>query len=249
MNIRVCLLTLASLGLLAPAMAQDEKKSDPAVAAIRQTGAQVLTLAQDDDRLDVAYHLGNVALTPEILGKLAAVKDRLYSLNLRGTNINDALAQHLAPLTALVRLHLEKTAITDAALPHLAGMQQLEYLNLYGTNITDAGLAHLHGLKNLKKVYVWQTKVTLEGVHALQKALPELEVIGGPPEPIVAVQAPHPKPQAAKPADTEKKPAKPEKKPAKPKKESPEAEKKPAKPEKPAAEPEKKSVKPAKEEK
>lgn len=195
MTFRVCAWTMASLCLVGSALAQDgENKPDPAVTAVRQTGALVLRLAQDEDRLDVAYHLGKTELTPEILGTLAGVKDRLYSLNLRGTNMDDALAQYLAPLTELVRLHLEKTAITDAALTDLAGMQKLEYLNLYGTKITDAGLKHLHGLKSLKKVFLWQTDVTLDGVHALQAALPEVQVIGGPPEPIVAVVAPRPIP-------------------------------------------------------
>lgn len=204
MRLRASFFLLAGL-CLSPAIAQDSE-ADPAVDAVRQSGAQLLELAQDDDRLDVAYHLSTVELTPEKLGTLAGIKDRVYSLNFRGTNLNDAMAAQLAPLTELVRLHLEKTTVTDAALPHFAGMQNLEYLNLYGTGITDAAIPHLAALKNLKKVYVWETKVTLEGVHALRAALPDVEVIGGPPEPkiIHPVEASRP-PAPEKPA--EEKPA------------------------------------------
>lgn len=166
----------------APADAQDSPDA-AAVEAVRQTGGQVLEIAQNDPRLDVAFHLSNVKLTPEILKTLEGIKGRLAHLNLRGTNLDDELSQYLKPLTELTRLHLEKTAITDAALPNLAGMKKLEYLNLYGTNITDAGLESIGGLSALKKLFVWQTKVTLDGVHKLQAKLPELEIIGGPEEP------------------------------------------------------------------
>jgi hypothetical protein len=180
----------------APALS-DEPADQAAVQSVRQTGGQVLEIAQNDPRLDVAYHLSNVELTPDILKTLEGIKARLAHLNLRGTNLNDDLSQYLKPLTELTRLHLEKTKITDAALPNLAGMQKLEYLNLYGTNITDAGLEPLGSLAALKKLYVWETKVTLAGVHKLHVRLPELQIIGGPQEPkppqaIVAVEAPKP---------------------------------------------------------
>ncbi len=180
----------------APLFSQ-EAADKAALDAVRKTGGQVLEVAQNDPRLDVAFHLSNVELTPEILTTLDGVKTRLAHLNLRGTNLNDDLSQYLKPLTELTRLHLEKTAITDAALPNLAGMQKLEYLNLYGTNTTDAGLEAIAGISSLKKLYVWETKVTLDGVHKLRAKLPELHIIGGPEEPKPAgpkeaVEAPRP---------------------------------------------------------
>jgi len=175
---------IALVALVAAASGQAQDSNDAAaVEAVRRAGGQVLEIAQNDPRLDVAFHLSNVELTPEILKTLEGVKGRLAYLNLRGTNLNDELSQYLKPLTELTRLHLEKTAITDAALPNLAGMKKLEYLNLYGANITDAGLDALGELSALKKLFVWQTKVTLDGVHKLQAKLPELEIIGGPEEP------------------------------------------------------------------
>lgn len=175
---------VAVVALFAISSANAQDPSDAAaVEAVRKTGGQVLEIAQNDPRLDVAFHLSNVELTPEILKTLEGIKGRLAYLNLRGTNLNDEMSQHLKPLTELTRLHLEKTAITDAALANLADMKKLEYLNLYGTNITDAGVASLGQLSALKKLFVWETKVTLEGVRKLREQLPELQIIGGPEEP------------------------------------------------------------------
>ena len=181
------------------ALFAQEPQDAAAVQAVRQAGGQVLELAQNDPRLDVAFHLSGTKLTPEVFGTLAGIRTRLVHLNLRGTNLDDELASHLAPLTELTRLHLEKTAISDAALAHLAGMQKLEYLNLYGTKITDAGLEKLGDLKALKKLFVWETVVTLDGVRQLKAKLPELQIIGGPEEPKAPpepVEAPKPKPEA-----------------------------------------------------
>lgn len=175
--------SLAAVLVLPGALAAQAPQEDAALQAVRQSGGQVLELAQNDPRLDVAFHLGNVELTPEHLKPLGAIAGRLVQLNLRGTNLNDDLAQHLKPLTELTRLHLEKTAITDAGLANVAGLTKLEYLNLYGTGITDAGLEHLGGLPGLRKLYVWETKVTLDGVRKLRAKLPQVEVIGGPEEP------------------------------------------------------------------
>jgi hypothetical protein len=180
--VRSSAIALVALVTVAPGNAQDPNDA-AAVEAVRRAGGQVLEIAQNDPRLDVAFHLSNVELTPEILNTLEGIKGRAAHLNLRGTNLNDELSQHLKPLTELTRLHLEKTAITDAALPNLAGMKKLEYLNLYGTNVTDAGLDSLGELAALKKLFVWETKVTLAGVHKLRAKLPELQIIGGPEEP------------------------------------------------------------------
>lgn len=177
---------VAALLLFAPAaLLAQNPQDDAAIAAVRKSGGQVLEVAQNDPHLDVAFHLSNVQLTPEILKGLEPLKGRIVQLNLRGTNLNDDLSQYLKPLTELVRLHLEKTAVTDAGLTNVAGLTKLEYLNVYGDNVTDAGLEHLGGLTNLKKLYVWETKVSLDGVHKLKAKLPQVEVIGGPEEPKV----------------------------------------------------------------
>lgn len=170
--------TLLVFAAVSSATAQDAEAEKKAIAKIRESGALVLEIAQNDNRLDVSYLTAQGKVTDELLEPLKALT-RLAHLNLRGTEITDAGLGHFAKQKTLVRLHLEKTKITDKALEQLKELENLEYLNIYGTEITDAGLAHLEGLKKLKSLYLWQTKVTDEGVKKLQAALPGLKIVRG----------------------------------------------------------------------
>jgi hypothetical protein len=166
--------------VLAPAtlLADEAEAEKAAIAKIRESGALVLEIAQNDKRLDVSYITAQGKVTNELLLPLKDLT-RLAHLNLRGAEITDDGLVPLAGQKTLIRLHLEKTKITDKGLEQLKGLENLEYLNLYGTEITDAGLVHLEGLKKLRKLYLWQTKVTDEGVKKLQEAIPELKIIRG----------------------------------------------------------------------
>ena len=158
-----------------PALTDAQKE---AIAQIKKSGGQVMELAQNDARLDVAFHLADGKITDAELAPLASLP-QIAQLNLRGREITNAGLAHLKGLKGLVRLHLEKTKVTDDGLQELKGLENLEYLNLYGTEVTDAGLKHLEGLKKLKKVYLWQTKVTDAGVAGLKAATPEIQIIRG----------------------------------------------------------------------
>jgi len=176
-------LALVSLSLaVAQPPAQRTEAEKKALDKIRMLGGFAMELAQNDNRLDVSFHLMDKKITPEHLTPLKDLKSIVY-LNLRGTETNDDMLANVAPLTSLIRLHLEKTKITDKGLVHLKGLVNLEYLNLYGTAVTDAGLVNLEGLKKLKSLYVWQTKVTDAGADKLKKALPQLQIIRGIEEP------------------------------------------------------------------
>jgi hypothetical protein len=170
----------SSLFAFLPALSQadDAEAEKKAIAAIRETGALVLEIAQNDNRLDVSYITAPAKITAEQLAPLKELK-RLAHLNLRGLEIGDDALAHIAGQKTLVKLHLEKTKITDKGLEQLKGLENLEYLNLYGTEISDAGLPNLEGLKKLKSLYLWQTKVTDEGVKKLQAALPGLKIVRG----------------------------------------------------------------------
>jgi hypothetical protein len=146
------------------------------IAKINELGGAVRRVAQNDDSLEVDFHLGGKELTDD---GLALVKElpKVVEVHLKDTKITDAGLAHLAGMKSLVRIHLEQTKITDAGLSHLAGLENLEYLNLYGTAITDAGLEHIKPLAKLKRLYLWQTQVTDEGVAKLKAALPELTVV------------------------------------------------------------------------
>ena len=160
------------------------------MSQIEKAGGRAMQIAQNDDRLDVSFHLLGNAVTDTTLAPLPALAKKLIHLDLGQTAVTDAGLGRIKGLTGLVRLHLEGTKITDAGLMHLKGMTGLEYLNVYGTAVTDAGLAHLSGLKNLKRLYVWQTKVTDAGIEQLKKTLPQVEVIKGFDPPAAPAAAP-----------------------------------------------------------
>lgn len=160
---------------------QKKKQDSPvapdakAIAAIEKLGGAVRTLAQDDDRLEVAFNLQGPSIADKDLAPLGQLK-KVASVNFGKTGITDASLAYLKPHADLRQLHLEQTKITDAGLAQLAGLKKLEYLNLYGTGVTDAGLKHLAGLSNLKSLYLWQTKVTKEGADKLKQSIPKLEI-------------------------------------------------------------------------
>lgn len=192
-------LVLSGLSL---SMAVADEKTPPteaekgAMAEIKKSGGQVMELAQNDSRLDVAFHLADGKIED---GQLAPLKNlpQLAQLNVRGKDITDAGLANIKDSKGLVRLHLERTKVTDAGLENLKGLENLEYLNLYGTAVTDAGLKSLEGLKKLKRLYLWETKVTDAGVAGLKSALPELQIIRGV-EPAKPAEA---KPAEAKPEE------------------------------------------------
>ncbi|MBM3971339.1 MAG: hypothetical protein FJ302_15995 [Planctomycetes bacterium] len=134
-----------------------------AIAAVKKAGGSVLQVAQNDNRLDIAFHLADGKIGDEQVATVKPLGNIIYSLNLRGTEVTDKGLEQLKELKSLVRLHLERTKITDAGAAHLTALENLEYLNLYGTEVTDAGVQSLAGSKKLKRLYVWQTKVTEEG--------------------------------------------------------------------------------------
>ncbi len=178
----VVVITLAP-GSLLTAQEEEEgvaiKYSDSdkeAIQKIQEAGAAILEVAQNDNRLNVAFHLGSGEIGDE---QIATVKGLgfIVSLNLRGTKLTDA---GLAPVTScegLERLHLEKTGVTDAGVKQLAALENLSYLNLYGTAVSDAAIEDIAAIKGLEKVYIFETKITIEGVAALKEKRPELKII------------------------------------------------------------------------
>jgi len=197
-TVGLCLVMSSFVG----SMAYSEEKAPPteaeksAMAEIRKAGGQVMELAQNDARLDVAYHLADGKIEDAQLAPLKNLP-KLAQLNVRGKDITDAGLVHIKDSKGLVRLHLERTKVTDAGLENLKGLENLEYLNLYGTAVTDAGLKQLEGLKKLKRLYLWETKVTDAGVAALKAAVPEIQIVRGV-EPAKPAEA---KPEEKKPEE------------------------------------------------
>ena len=162
-----------------PATGQEQQR----IEKIEKAGGYVIAIAQNDNRLEVDFHLQSSDVTDQSLVSLEGLKN-IYSLNLGKTKITDAGLVHIEGLASLNRLYLQETKITDKGLGHLKGLHDLVYLNLYGTAVTDQGLANLAGLSKLTNLYVWQTKVTAAGIDKLKKSLPGVNVITGTePEP------------------------------------------------------------------
>lgn len=195
-------LAILGVGLAAHGLSAEDKTpptdaEKQAMADIKKLGGNVLEIAQNDSRLDVAFHLADTKINDTHLALVKSLPKTMI-LNLRGTEVtNDGLA-NIKDLKGLTKLHLEKTKVTDAGLEQLKGLENLEYLNLYGTAVTDAGLKHLEGLKKLRKLYLWQTQATDTGVAALKAAIPEIQIVR-------ALELPKP-PPPAEPKPEEKKP-------------------------------------------
>jgi len=96
-----------------------------AIQAIEKAGGSVRTLAQNDDHLEVDFHLHPSSLTDEQLAPLAELK-KIVHLHLGNTNITDRGLTYLEPMTGLTELHLEKTKVTDAGLAHLKNLKNLQ---------------------------------------------------------------------------------------------------------------------------
>src|SRR6478672_6707576 len=108
-------LALFGIGVAAHGLAAEDKPmpteaEKAAIAEIKKLGGNVLEIAQNDPRLDVAFHLADTKINDT---HLAIVKNlpKTAILNLRGTEITDAGLANLKDLKGLTKLYLEKTKI------------------------------------------------------------------------------------------------------------------------------------------
>jgi hypothetical protein len=95
----------------------------------------------------------------------------LQMLRINGAKVRDVTP--LARLTDLRNLDLSHTRVRD--LKPLAGLTRLKYLGVRGTDVSD--LTPLHALTNLRQIDVTDTQVSDEQIVALEKALPNCDVI------------------------------------------------------------------------
>lgn len=162
---------------------------EQAIAAVKETGALAMRVAQDVDYAMANFRLVGEDITDESIQPLSDIKN-LIDLDLSKTSITDEGLATISGLNNLTRLDLNNTAVTDDGLKHVAGLTNLVYLNLYGTAVTDAGLEHLKGLESLQKLFLWQSQVTKEGAESLKAELPWLDVNLGVELTEVAEEAP-----------------------------------------------------------
>lgn len=102
-------LTLLSLSLLC-LTPQLLPAQQAAVSKVEANGGRVMKLAQNDDRLEVTFHLAEGEISDKSIQPVSELT-QVYLVNLRGTAITDAGLAHLSGLDSLSRLHLEKPAL------------------------------------------------------------------------------------------------------------------------------------------
>ena len=103
-------------------------------------------------------------------------RDRIVEVDLKGTEMDDKSAVHLAVLKDVRTINLSETKVTDAAMAHLTKLSSLSRLFLYGTDVTDKGLVHLGKLSSLETLCLDETRISDEGMSNL-KGLVQLEVL------------------------------------------------------------------------
>jgi Leucine-rich repeat (LRR) protein len=95
--------------------------------------------------------------------------------------VQPSIWRHIGQLDRIESLGLNDSTVDDAALVQLRGMTKLKHLELHRTPITDAGLMHLKELPNLTSlvINIKETRiVTPEGLDALRKAMPNCAING-----------------------------------------------------------------------
>jgi internalin A len=80
--------------------------------------------------------------------------DRLVSIDLSNTPLDDGDVDRLQSPPTVRALSVAGTHVTDKCLAHLKGWQALERLNINGTAIHGSGLLHLQSLPALRDLYL-----------------------------------------------------------------------------------------------
>lgn len=73
--------------------------------------------------------------------------------------------------------------LRDSALPHLLAFPDLTALDVSDSLVSDAGLKTIAKLVSLRRLDLRDTTTTEAGIEELKKALPQCEVVTGPPLP------------------------------------------------------------------
>jgi uncharacterized membrane protein/mono/diheme cytochrome c family protein len=152
-----------------------DKADEKNINALKNKNVLILPLSKEVNLLEASC-VNNKDFNDADAKLLENLSKQLAWVKLSNTKITDASLQSVGKLGNLVKLHLNHTAVTDKGIDNLVNLKYLEYLNLFDTQVTDASLLKLAKIKSLKKLYLWQTKVTKEGVAALKKSNPGLEV-------------------------------------------------------------------------
>ena len=110
--------------------------------------------------------IGKQLKTKSVIRKIARLPE-LQTLNVAGSNFDDADAARIAVCTKLQRLDLPGTQITREGLQAFAVLPDLVSLNLDNTPIDDDAIDAILAHSNLKRLYLAKTSITNVGVAKL----------------------------------------------------------------------------------
>ena len=111
----------------------------------------------------------------ETIGQLTSLR----TLVADDCKVTDAGMAELENLSELRWLKINSTNIGDKGLDSIKDLTNLHTLEISNTKITDRGLLALAGLSKLNVIEMSECDITEEAVAALQKELPETEIISG----------------------------------------------------------------------
>ena len=148
-----------------------EAASSNAVAAVKETGAVVIPVAQGSHYL-MANFVTAPQLTSEMIKRLLPLKKQLVWLKMGDRKLPDSALAVLSACTNLTMLHLNNTTVDDKDLPFLNSLSELQVLNLTGTPVSASGLEKLTGLRKLQSLFVYGTGVKATDLARLQKFFP-----------------------------------------------------------------------------
>jgi hypothetical protein len=106
------------------------------------------------------------------LGRLTGLK-QLY---IGGGAYTDAGVASLSNLTGLTDLGIGSEGCTDAGLVNLVGLTNLRTLNIVGSPIADAWLDRIAAMKSLREVHLNAAQISDEAMQRLHRSLPETEI-------------------------------------------------------------------------
>ncbi len=138
---------------------------------LRNAGLIIKALATGSNLLEVSFVMQQQRSQTEIislLGKLQAIKQQVYRLDLSNCNLSAESIKIISGFTALNKLELQKTNLTDGATAILSNLQQLETVNAGQNSLTDNSIAAFKKMAGLKKINLWQTQISDAGYKDLQ---------------------------------------------------------------------------------
>jgi hypothetical protein len=158
---------------LPPVDEAQQKAIDAAIAALRQKGMVVQSVAADTNAVEVNLSLLRDKVGDAELAMLRPLAPVLVWLNASRTAVTDAGAKHIGALTELRRLNLANTKLGDKGYSALMPLKQLEYLNAYGTELRACRscVSSMHGRPRWGRTLCVRRGSSLRGFRSISATM------------------------------------------------------------------------------